>query len=126
MAWRHVCLTDCVGRQPISGDETTDPKLLEENKKLRGELRKLRQENMQMKEEGCKQRILSSERSSSSSGSASATTAADLLAQQKLLVGRDVVTGGQQEIVQLLMNPNVLAIAVVFFAVGVVIGKLLF
>lgn len=80
-----------------------------------------------MKEEGCKQRILlsgnSDRLSSTTSGS---TTSADLLAQQKLM-GRDAsLTGGQQEIVQLLMNPNVLAIAFVFLAVGVVLGKVFF
>lgn len=101
-----------------SGDDVADQKLLEENKKLRLELRKMRQENMQMKEDGCKQRILNSERLSGS------TTSADLLAQQKLM-GRDSGTG-QQEIVQLLKNPNVLSIALLFLVVGVVCGKLLF
>ena len=123
---RHESLTsdDC---SQSSGDDVSDQKLLDENKKLRLELRKIRQENMQMKEDGCKQRILLSGNSDrhSVSGSAS-TTAADLLAQQKLM-GRDVsLAGGQQEIVQLLMNPNVLAIALVFLVVGVVIGKVFF
>lgn len=81
-----------------------------------------------MKEDGCKQRILlsgNSDRLSSTTTSGSATSA-DLLAQQKLM-GRDAsLTGGQQEIVQLLMNPNVLAIAFLFLAVGVVLGKVFF
>lgn len=72
-----------------------------------------------MKEDGCKQRILNSERLSSGS-----TTSADLLAQQKMM-GRDSASG-QQEIIQLLKNPNVLSIALLFLVVGVVLGKILF
>lgn len=64
--------------------------------------------------------------SSERTSSAAASSSADLLAQQKMM-GRDVsLASGQQEIVQLLMNPNVLAIAVVFLVVGIVIGKVFF
>jgi hypothetical protein len=112
-------------RPQTTADESPDNKLLEENKKLRVELRKIRQENMQMKEDGVRQRIqLAGNSPASSSGAA--TKSSDLLAQQKLM-GHDVsLAGGQQEIVQLLVNPNVLAIALLFLVVGVVIGKILF
>lgn len=92
-------------------------KLLDENKKLRADVRKLRTEIMQMKEDGLKQRTRMS-------GGSSAATSADLLAQQKLS-GQDSSLA-PQEILQLLTNPNVLAVGIVLFIFGLLVGKVLF
>jgi hypothetical protein len=93
-------------------------KVLEENKKLRGEVKKLRQENLQLKEDQLRQR-------SRTSGSPSRSTAEDLMAQQKLS-GHDTSLAAPQDIIQLLTNQNVLAIGIILFIVGLVIGKVLF
>lgn len=110
---------------------STESELVEENKKLRQEVRKLRTENMQLKEDGCKQRILMSGNSSSKSSGGderlSGSTPSDLMAQQRLQK-QDLMSLGAnpQEIFALLSNPNVMAIGIVLLVVGIVIGKLLF
>ena len=58
------------------------------------------------------------------SGGSSAATSADLLAQQKLS-GQDSSLA-PQEILQLLTNPNVLAVGIVLFIFGLLVGKVLF
>ncbi|KAI1299963.1 Vesicle-associated membrane protein/synaptobrevin-binding protein [Halotydeus destructor] len=103
-----------------SASATSDVrKVNDENRRLREELTSIRQENMQLKEEGLKQRI----RHGASSGtSGSAGTTADLLSKQKMASGQD----SPQDVAQLMMNPNVLAIAVVLFIVGIILGKVIF
>lgn len=56
-------------------------------------------------------------------GGSGATVTADLLAQQKLSASS---MSSNQEVAQLLLNPNVLAIGLVLFIVGIVVGKLVF
>jgi hypothetical protein len=74
---------------------------------------------MQLKEEGLKNRI----RHRQPGGGHEATTAGDLLAQQKLA---SVAGAGQADIAQLLLNPNVLAIGLVFLILGMLMGKIFF
>ncbi|RWS31381.1 VAMP-associated protein involved in inositol metabolism-like protein [Leptotrombidium deliense] len=89
----------------------------EENRKLKDEVTHLRQEIMYLKEEGLKQRM------KSASGSAAATTPADLLAQQ--YAGKEYGKQGN-ELSQIFLNPQVLALGIVLFVFGVIIGKVLF
>lgn len=108
-----------------------DKKVLEENRRLRDELTQIRQENMQLKEEGLKQRIRLGESPGGNRGQTGPTghvTSGDLLAQQKMAgkLGGSGEFGSQQEIQQLLLNPNVLALGLVLFILGLVVGKVIF
>jgi hypothetical protein len=94
-------------------------KVQDENRRLREELTHIRQENMQLKEDGLKQRI----RHKGQEGSGVATTA-DLLAQQKLSSSGANAAG--QDISQLMVNPNVMAIGLVLFILGLLVGKVVF
>ena len=90
-------------------------KILDENKKLKAEVKKLRQDNLQLKEDQVRQRTRSS-------GTPSSAT--DLRTQQKLS-GHDASLASPQDIIQLLTNQNVLAIGIVLFFVGLIVGKVL-
>lgn len=93
---------------------------MDETRTLRDEISRLRNENMHLKEEGLRQRIRSGE---SGSRSTSGTTTADLLKARNPSLSN---SSNGQEVVQLLMNPNVLAIGLVLFVIGIVLGKVLF
>lgn len=78
---------------------------------------------MHLKEEGLRQRIRSGE-----SGASSRSSTAELLKSRG--GGGGSFSSGQvaagQDVVQLLMNPNVLAIGLVLFVIGIVLGKVVF
>ena len=88
--------------------------------RLRHELKKLRQENMQLKEDGLRQRYRAGQTNEGSSS--------ELLHAQAKLSGRgDVSTSVQpQDLAALLVNPNVIALVVVAFVIGMVISKIVF
>lgn len=107
------CVCPFVLQEATSPAGSTDArKIQDENKRLRDELTHIRQENMQLKEDGLRQRI-------KHGGQGATTTSADLLSQQSL-------AAGPQDIFQLLLNPNVLAIGLVLFIAGLLAGKVIF
>lgn len=93
---------------------------MDETVRLRDEISRLRSENMHLKEEGLRQRIRSGE---SGSRSSSGATTADLLKARNPSLSN---SSNGQEVLQLLMNPNVLAIGLVLFVIGIVLGKVVF
>lgn len=93
-----------------------------ELKALRDENNRLRSENMHLKEEGLRQRIRSGE---SGARTSSSSTAELLKARNSSLSSSNGLAAGQ-DVVQLLMNPNVLAIGLVLFVIGIVLGKVVF
>lgn len=114
--------------QSLSGSAGSSDvrKVQDENRRLREELTHIRQENMQLKEDGLKQRIRHRDQEGSG-GSGAGTTAADLLAQQKMSTrGGSGPNAAGQDIAQLLVNPNVLAIGLVLFMIGLIVGKVVF
>lgn len=90
-----------------------------EVRSLREEISRLRTENMHLKEEGLRQRIRSGE-------SGARSTAAELLKARNSSLSSSNGLAAGQDVVQLLMNPNVLAIGLVLFVIGIVLGKVVF
>lgn len=97
--------------------------MVDETGRLRDEISRLRSENMHLKEEGLRQRIRSGE---SGSRSSSGSTTADLLKARNPSLSNSSNGLAGQEVLQLLMNPNVLAIGLVLFVIGIVLGKVVF
>lgn len=92
-----------------AGDETQVKRYQEENRRLREEASQLRQDLMKSREEGLRQRKTAA---SSSESSFAAQQAAAIAAEP--------------ELGSLLMNPQILAVLVVIFAMGLFVGKILF
>jgi len=115
-------LTAKANEQVATGASSDLRKVNDENRRLREELTLIRQENMQLKEEGLKQRIRHGNTNTGTAGAGTATSAGDLLAQQKLAAG----IASDQDMAQLLMNPNVLAIGLVLLIIGILVGKVIF
>ena len=88
---------------------------------LRDEINRLRTENMHLKEEGLRQRIRAGE-----SGARTSSSADILKARNSSLSNSNAGLVAGQDVVQLLMNPNVLAIGLVLFVIGIVLGKVVF
>lgn len=86
---------------------TEDPSLVEDNRKLRDELALLRQELMQVKEEGLKKRI--------SKPQTQGPTYGDSLEGELQ----------NQDLFVLKNNTQILFFALIFFVIGVIFGKIL-
>lgn len=92
----------------------------EEIIKLRHELKRLKQENMQLKEDGLRQRY-----KTVSSGQSNESSSSELLQAQAKLSGRSDMIASQ-DLTALMVNPNVIALVVVAFVIGMVISKIVF
>ena len=86
---------------------------------LRHELKRLKQENMQLKEDGMRQRY------KSAGGQNNESSSSELLYAQAKLSGRSDLIASQ-DLTALLVNPNVIALVVVAFVIGMVISKIVF
>lgn len=108
-------------QQPQSGksQSTLVTELGEEVNFLRHEIKKMRQENIQLKEDGMRQRYKSASRQNNESSSS------ELLNAQAKLSGRSDLIASQ-DLTALLVNPNVIALVVVAFVIGMVISKIVF